>query len=104
VEGYALHADVGFPISHACARTDGHAIDPTWDSPVVIWSSPFYSMGAVVLEARIALIISAFLMAITIERFSCSKMDLPMMLLLTCCDKLMSIPNLFVQTNPTGIN
>jgi hypothetical protein len=32
-EGYALHADVGFPISHAWLLTpDGYAIDPTWDS------------------------------------------------------------------------
>lgn len=33
VEGYALHADVGFPIAHAWLLTsDGCAIDPTWDS------------------------------------------------------------------------
>lgn len=32
-EGYALHANVGFPISHAWLLTsDGYAIDPTWDS------------------------------------------------------------------------
>lgn len=34
VEGYALHAAVGFPISHAwLLAPDGYAIDPTWDYP-----------------------------------------------------------------------
>ncbi|MEG4087901.1 hypothetical protein [Microcoleus sp. Pol12B4] len=40
-EGYALHADVGFPISHAWLLTpDGYAIDPTWDSPGCYFGVP----------------------------------------------------------------
>ncbi len=41
VEGYALHADVGFPISHAWLLTpDGYAIDPTWDAPGCYFGVP----------------------------------------------------------------
>jgi len=41
VEGYALHADVGFPISHAwLLASDGYAIDPTWDSPGCYFGVP----------------------------------------------------------------
>ncbi|WP_449416006.1 hypothetical protein [Phormidium nigroviride] len=32
VEGYALHADVGFPVAHAWLLYQGQAIDPTWES------------------------------------------------------------------------
>ncbi len=40
-EGYALHPDVGFPISHAWLLTpDGCAIDPTWDSPGCYFGVP----------------------------------------------------------------
>ena len=40
-EGYALHGDVGFPISHAWLLTpDGYAIDPTWDSPGCYFGVP----------------------------------------------------------------
>ncbi|MEG5043493.1 hypothetical protein [Microcoleus sp. B4-C1] len=41
VEGYALDADVGFPISHAWLITpDGYAIDPTWDTPGCYFGVP----------------------------------------------------------------
>lgn len=40
-EGYALHADVGFPIAHAWLLTpDGCVIDPTWDSPGCYFGVP----------------------------------------------------------------
>jgi hypothetical protein len=41
VEGYALDADVGFPIGHAwLLAPDGYAIDPTWDSPGCYFGVP----------------------------------------------------------------
>lgn len=41
VEGYALHADVGFPIAHAWLLDGGgYAIDPTWETPGCYFGVP----------------------------------------------------------------
>ncbi len=38
VEGYVLAEDISFPIAHAWLLTpEGHAIDPTWESPGICY-------------------------------------------------------------------
>ena len=78
-EGYALHADVGFPISHAWLLTpDGHAIDPTWDSPGCYFGVPLATAWVEsVLEARHRIDNLSIFDGNYIERFSLLKDGLP---------------------------
>jgi len=79
VEGYALHADVGFPISHAWLLTpDGYAIDPTWDSPGCYFGVPLATAWVEsVLESRNPLDNLSIFDGNYIERFSLLKDGLP---------------------------
>ncbi len=74
-EGYALHADVGFPISHAwLLAPDGHAIDPTWDSPGCYFGVPLSTAWMEsVLEARNRIDNLSIFDGNYIERFSLLK-------------------------------
>lgn len=78
-EGYALHADVGFPISHAWLLTpDGHAIDPTWDSPGCYFGVPLATAWVEsVLDARNRIDNLSIFDGNYIERFSLLKDGLP---------------------------
>ena len=78
-EGYALHADVGFPISHAWLLTpDGYAIDPTWDSPGCYFGVPLATAWVEsVLESRNPLDNLSIFDGNYIERFSLLKDGLP---------------------------
>jgi hypothetical protein len=78
-EGYALHADVGFPISHAwLLAPDGHAIDPTWDSPGCYFGVPLATAWVEsVLEARHRIDNLSIFDGNYIERFSLLKDGLP---------------------------
>jgi hypothetical protein len=78
-EGYALHADVGFPISHAWLLTpDGHAIDPTWDSLGCYFGVPLSTAWVQsVLESRNPLDNLSIFDGNYIERFSLLKDGLP---------------------------
>jgi hypothetical protein len=78
-EGYALHADVGFSISHAwLLAPDGHAIDPTWDSPGCYFGVPLATAWVEsVLEARNRIDNLSIFDGNYIERFSLLKDGLP---------------------------
>jgi hypothetical protein len=78
-EGYALHADVGFPISHAwLLAPDGHAIDPTWDSPGCYFGVPLATAWVEsVLESRNPLDNLSIFDGNYIERFSLLEDGLP---------------------------
>ena len=79
VEGYALHADVGFPISHAwLLAPDGYAIDPTWDSPGCYFGVPLSTTWVEsVLAARNHLDNLSIFDGNYIEKFSLLKEGLP---------------------------
>ncbi|MEG4248643.1 hypothetical protein [Microcoleus sp. Pol10D4] len=79
VEGYALHADVGFPISHAWLLTpDGYAIDPTWDSPGCYFGVPLSTTWVEsVLAARTRIDNLSIFDGNYIEKFSLLKEGLP---------------------------
>ena len=78
-EGYALHADVGFPISHAWLLTpDGYAIDPTWDSPGCYFGVPLSTAWVEsVLATRNHLDNLSIFDGNYIEKFSLLKEGLP---------------------------
>jgi hypothetical protein len=78
-EGYALHADVGFPISHAwLLAPDGYAIDPTWDSPGCYFGVPLSTAWIEsVLEARHRIDNLSIFDGNYIERFSLLEDGLP---------------------------
>lgn len=78
-EGYALHAAVGFPISHAWLLTpDGHAIDPTWDSPGCYFGVPLATAWVEsVLESRHRFDNLSIFDGNYIERFSLLEDGLP---------------------------
>ena len=78
-EGYALHADVGFPISHAwLLAPDGYAIDPTWDSPGCYFGVPLATAWVEsVLESRHRIDNLSIFDGNYIERFSLLKDGLP---------------------------
>ena len=78
-EGYALHADVGFPISHAwLLAPDGYAIDPTWDSPGCYFGVPLATAWVEsVLESRNPLDNLSIFDGNYIERFSLLEDGLP---------------------------
>ncbi len=78
-EGYALHADVGFPISHAwLLAPDGHAIDPTWDTPGCYFGVPLATAWVEsVLESRNRIDNLSIFDGNYIERFSLLKDGLP---------------------------
>ena len=78
-EGYALHADVGFPISHAWLLTpDGYAIDPTWDSPGCYFGVPLSTAWVEsVLATRNRMDNLSIFDGNYIERFSLLKEGLP---------------------------
>jgi hypothetical protein len=79
VEGYALHADVGFPISHAwLLAPDGYAIDPTWDSPGCYLGVPLSTAWVQsVLAARNRIDNLSIFDGNYIEKFSLLKEGLP---------------------------
>ncbi|MGB7891083.1 MAG: hypothetical protein WCF82_04050 [Microcoleus sp.] len=79
VEGYALHADVGFPISHAwLLASDGYAIDPTWDSPGCYFGVPLSTTWVEsVLAARTRIDNLSIFDGNYIEKFSLLKEGLP---------------------------
>lgn len=79
VEGYALHAAVGFPISHAwLLAPDGYAIDPTWDSPGCYFGVPLATAWVQsVLETRHRFDNLSIFDGNYIERFSLLKDGLP---------------------------
>lgn len=79
VEGYALHADVGFPISHAwLLAPDGYAIDPTWDSPGCYFGVPLSTAWVEsVLAARNRMDNLSIFDGNYIEKFSLLKEGLP---------------------------
>jgi hypothetical protein len=79
VEGYALHADVGFPISHAwLLAPDGYAIDPTWDSPGCYFGVPLSTAWVEsVLAARHRMDNLSIFDGNYIEKFSLLKEGLP---------------------------
>lgn len=55
VEGYVLAEDISFPIAHAWLLTpEGHAIDPTWETPGICYLGVPFSTEWVksVLKAR----------------------------------------------------
>ena len=80
VEGYALHADVGFPISHAwLLAPDGYAIDPTWDSVGCYFGVPLSTTWVQsVLAARNRMDNLSIFDGNYIEKFSLLKEGLPM--------------------------
>jgi hypothetical protein len=79
MKGYALHADVGFPISHAwLLAPDACAIDPTWDSPGCYCGVPLSTTWVQsVLAARNHLDNLSIFDANYIEKFSLLKEGLP---------------------------
>jgi hypothetical protein len=78
-EGYALHADVGFPISHAwLLAPDGYAIDPAWDTPGCYFGVPLATAWVEsVLESRNRIDNLSIFDGNYIERFSLLKDGLP---------------------------
>ena len=78
-EGYALHADVGFPISHAwLLAPDGYALDPTWDSVGCYFGVPLSTAWVQsVLEARHRIDNLSIFDGNYIEKFSLLKEGLP---------------------------
>jgi len=78
-EGYALHAGVGFPISHAwLLAPDGYALDPTWDSVGCYFGVPLSTAWVQsVLEARHRMDNLSIFDGNYIEKFSLLKEGLP---------------------------